>query len=145
MEALQPIPGPAQRDRAIAGVATLLLLVGMPIGWLSGGASTGDVIGFIVAIAINLALMAAIVFGLVPRERAAGRAERTGLIVGIAALVLVLVFWTGLPFPLGAGAVALGVFARSAGPAGGGQSRATAAIVLGALAALLSFIGLLIG
>jgi uncharacterized membrane protein len=145
MEASQSPSASPQRDRAIAGTATLLLLIGMPIGWLGSNASTGDAIGFVVATAISLVLMAAIFLRLVPRERAAGRAARTSLIMAIVAAVLLVVFWTGLPFPLAAGAVALGVFGRATAPEGGGRGKATVAIVLGGLVLLVAFVGLLTG
>jgi hypothetical protein len=136
---------PAQRDRAIAGIAALLLLIGMPIGWLSGNTSTGDAIGFVVATLISLALIAGIFLWLLPRERAAGRAARSALILAIISLVLIVVFWTGFPFGFAAGAVALGLSARGAAPQAGGQGKATVAIVLGALVMLLAFVGLLTG
>jgi hypothetical protein len=47
---------PPQRDRLVAGIAALLLLIGMPIGWLGGGTSTGDAIAFVVALLISLGL-----------------------------------------------------------------------------------------
>ena len=146
MEAFdQELQPPAQRDRAIAGIPALLLLIGMPIGWLSGNTSTGDVIAFVVATLISLALIAGIFLWLLPRERAAGRAARSALILAIISLVLIVVFWTGFPFGFAAGAVALGLSARSAAPEAGGQGKATVAIVLGALVMLLSFVGLLTG
>ena len=129
----------------IAGVAVLLLLVGMPIGWLTGKTSTGDVIAFVVALLISLALVAGVFLWLLPRERAAGREARSSLILAIVSLVLIVVFWTGIPFSLAAGAVALGLSAREAGPEAGGQGKATAAIVLGALVMLVAFVGLLTG
>ena len=146
MEASQPVSAPDQRDRVIAGTATLLLLVGMPIGWLGGDTSTGDVIAFIVAMVISLALMAFIFLRFVPRQRAAGRAARTGLIMAIVAVVLLVGFWTGLPFPIAAGAVALGLYARTeAAPEAGGEGKATVAVVLGGLVLLVAFVGLLLG
>jgi hypothetical protein len=145
MEASESASPLRQRDQAIAGIATLLLLIGMPIGWLGSDTSTGDVIGFIVFIAISLGLMAAIFLRLVPRERAAGRAARTGLIMAIVAVVLIVVFWTGLPFPVAAGAVALGLSGRAEAPHVGGRGKATAAVVLGCLVLLVAFVGLLTG
>jgi hypothetical protein len=137
---VQPAAG---RDRSIALVCAVLLVIGMPIGYLPG--STGDTIGLIGLGLFSLALMAWIVLWLIPRERAAGRAARTALILGVLALVTVLVFWTGIPFALGAGALALGLSARETGAASGGQGKATAAVVLGALAVVLSFVALLFG
>ena len=64
---------------------------------------------------------------------------------GIVAAVLLVVFWTGLPFPAGAAAVALGLFARGTPSQSGERGKATAAIVLGGLAVLLAFVALLIG
>ena len=146
MEAFeQRLQAPVQRDRVIAGIAALLLLIGMPVGWLGGETSTGDVIGFIVATLISLALLALVFLWLLPRERAAGRAARTSLILAIVSLVLIFVFWTGLCFGLAAGAVALGLSAREAPPPAEGRGKATAAVVLGALVLLLAFVGLLTG
>jgi hypothetical protein len=141
----QPLQAPGQRDGAVAGIAALLLLIGMPIGWLGGNTSTGDAIAFVVATALSLALLAGTFLWLLPRERAAGRAARTSLILSIVALVLIVVFWTGLCFGPAAGAIALGLSARAAAPQGGGQGRATIAIVLGALVMLAAFVGLLTG
>jgi hypothetical protein len=140
--AAQPAPS---RDRNIALVCAVLLLIGMPIGYLPG--STGDVIGLIGLSLFSLALMAWIVLWVVPRERAAapGRAARTALILGVLSLVTVLVFWTGIPFALGAGAIALGLSLRELAAASGERGKSTAAVVLGALAVVASFIVLLIG
>src|SRR6476659_6297705 len=102
----QQLQAPAQRDGVIAGVAALLLLIGMPIGWLTGDTSTGDRIAFVVALLISLGLLAAVFLWLLPRERAAGRAARTSLILAIVGVVLLVVFWTGFCFSLAAGAVA---------------------------------------
>src|SRR5919201_3115046 len=90
-----------RRDRNIALVAAILLLIGMPIGWLPG--STGDVIGLIVISLVVLAIMAGLILWLVPRERLASqRANRSALILGIVSILVGLVFWTGLPFAVGA-------------------------------------------
>jgi hypothetical protein len=134
------------RDRNIAAASAVLLLIGMPIGWLTDNPSTGDVIGFVVITLICLGLMAWIVLRLVPRQRAGPteRATRTALILGVLALVACAVFWTGLPFPFGAGAIALGLSLRSALPTGG-RGKATAAVALGTFAVLASFVVLLVG
>jgi hypothetical protein len=59
------------------------------------------------------------------------------------AVLTVLVFWTGLPFPLGAGAIALSLSLRESVPAENG--RATGAVVLGAIGVVASFVLLLVG
>ena len=139
----EPTSAAAPRDKAIAAVAVVTLLVSMPIGWLTDNPSNGDRIGMAVAILINLAVLGAMFSWLLPRERAAShRTARTTLIVGIVAFLLCGVFWTGLPQSVGAGAVALGLFLRSSGAADG---KATAGLVLGGIAMLASFVLLLIG
>jgi hypothetical protein len=128
-------------DKRIAAISSLLLLIGMPFAWLSDNPSTGDVVAFIVAVLINLALMALLFTRLVPRWRAAPRTARTALIVGIVAFLLCLVFWTGLSIPVGAAAIALGLAART----GDDRGPATAAVALGAFAVVASFVVLLVG
>lgn len=137
-------PSVALRDRNIALISALLLLIGMPVGWLPG--STGDVIGMTVAILIDLAVLAGLVVWLVPRERAIGgaRASRSALILGIAAVIVGVAFWTGLPFGPGAAAIALGLSQREA-PGGERRGMATGGVVLGAIAVVASFVLLLIG
>ena len=131
-----------QRDRNIALVCIALLLIGMPVGYLPG--STGDVVGLIAMVAVSLAAMAAILLWLVPRQRAVGgeRASRTALILGIVSILVGLVFWTGLPFAVGAGAIALGLSQRETGVRRG---MATGGAVLGTIAVVASFVILLIG
>jgi len=133
---------PDRRDRTIAVGAAILLLIGMPVAWLTDNPSTGDVIGMIVAILIDLALMAGVFLWLLPRERAAThRTARTVLTMGIVSILLGGVFWTGLVFGVGAGAVALGLTVRERG----GDGRGMAGIVLGAIAVVASFVLLLVG
>jgi hypothetical protein len=137
-------PGVEQRDRNIALVAALGLLIGMPIGWLPG--STSDVIGMIVITLVVLAIMAGLILWLVPRERlAAARANRSALILGVLSIIVGGVFWTGLPFAVGAAAIALGLSQRESAAEGDGRGMATAAVVLGGIAVLASFVLLIIG
>ena len=131
-----------RRDRSIAIVAAVLLLISMPVGWLPG--STSEVIGMIVIGLAVLAIMAGLVFWLVPRERLAQqRANRSALILGIVSILVCLAFWTGLPFAVGAAAIALGLSQRET--ATEGRGRATAAVVLGGIAILAAFVLLLVG
>jgi hypothetical protein len=97
-----------------------------------------------VAILIVLAVMAGLLLWLVPRERAVpARAGRTALILGVLSILVGLVFWTGLPFAVGAAAIALGLSQREAVPEGNGM--ATAGVVLGGFAVLAAFVLLLVG
>lgn len=135
-----------ERDRTIAIVCSLMLLIGMPVGYLGGDTSSGDVIGLFVMTAVSLVLMALIFLRLLPRERSAPpeRASRTALILGLVALVGIAVFWTGLPFPLGAGAIALGLSLPVSGPSER-SGRATVAVALGGVAVAAAFVLLLFG
>jgi hypothetical protein len=138
-------PPTVQRDRNIALVSALLLLIGIPVAWLPG--STSDVIVMFVFMAIVLAIMAGLVLWLVPRERAqdAARANRSGLILGVLSILAGGVFWTGLPFALAPAAIALGLSQREVTPEGQGRGMPTAAVVLGGFALLASFVLLLFG
>jgi hypothetical protein len=133
------------RDRTIAGVAAVLLVVGMAVGWLTDDPSTGDVVAFIVILLIELVAIAMLVTRFVPNWRAAGaeRAATVGLIFGVLALITCAVFWTGLPFPFGVAAILLGLWAREASASARGK--ATAALGLGGFAVLASFVVLLVG
>ena len=135
-------PAPERRDRNIALVCALLLLIGMPIGWLPG--STSDVVGLTVIGLAVLGIMAGLILWLVPRERRAERrANRSALILGIVSIIVGAVFWTGLPFAVGAAAIALGLSQRESTAEGRGM--ATAGVVLGGIAVLAAFVVLLIG
>jgi hypothetical protein len=138
---------PERRDRTVAAACGLLDLIGMPVAYFSGDTSTGEVIGFFVLTALSLGLIAWLVLWLAPRERATGpeRATRTALILGVMALLAITLFWTGLPFALGAGAIALGLPLRERTARSGGRGKVTAALWLGAFAVILSFVALLVG
>jgi hypothetical protein len=138
-------PAAERRDRGIAAVGALFILVGMPVGWLSGGNnSTGDVVGCIVVVLVDLAILAWLMTWLLPRERAAAsaRTERTALILGILALITCVVFWTAVPIALGAAALALGLSLRESAAS---RTKGTAAAALGGFAMVAAFVVLLIG
>jgi hypothetical protein len=134
------------RDRTVGVVCGLMLAIGMAVGYFSDGASTGEVIGFIVLTSLWLIAIALLVTRFVPswRARPPERATRIALILGVLALITTIVFWTGLPFPLGAGAIMLGLTLRESAPANA-RGKATVALGLGGLAVLASFVVLLIG
>jgi hypothetical protein len=139
------VPTDRAGDRTVAIACAILLLIGMPIGYLPG--SSGDVVALIVVSLISLAVMPAIVVWFLPRERARGaeRATRTALILGALAVISGVVFWLALPFAFGAAAIALGLSLRDPPAPAEVRGRATAAAVLGAFAVVASFVLLLIG
>jgi uncharacterized membrane protein len=67
---------------------------------------------FLVSAVLCVAVAAAIFLYLIPRLRREGgqdnRMAQASFVVGLAALASIIVFWTGLPFVLGAGAVVMG-------------------------------------
>ena len=76
-----------------------------------------------------IAVATAVVFGLIV-PRSAGRSAGVGLALAAAGLLLLVpVFWSGLPAVLGAGGVVLGVASRRTRRSGA----ATAAVAIGAL------------
>jgi hypothetical protein len=82
-------------------------------------------------------LLAVVLFGwVIPRT---DHPARTGLVVGLLALLSLPAFWSGVPYVLGPAAIALGMLGRSAG-----RAQATAAIALGALATIAGFVALVL-
>jgi hypothetical protein len=148
----EPAPAPTHaraadpRDRIVGVVCGLLLVIGMPIAYFSGDTSTGEVIACFVFIALWLIAIALLVTRFVPSWRAGPpeRATRVALILGVLALITCIVFWTGLPIPLGAGAIMLGLTLRESEPANA-RTKATIALGLGGFAVLATFVTLLIG
>jgi hypothetical protein len=71
-----------------------------------------QVITFLVLVVLCAAVAAGIYLFLIPwAERATGpsnRLSQTGFVVGLVALAFVIIFWTALPFVLGAGGFVLG-------------------------------------
>jgi hypothetical protein len=105
-----------------------------------GGGLTADPPGFAIFTAVAL-VGAAVVFGVaVPRLRAGSpeRAAKGAFVCSLlAVMALVFALWLGLPFVLGGGAVAVGLFALD----GERRRLATAAIAIGALVVLLGTAG----
>jgi peptidoglycan/LPS O-acetylase OafA/YrhL len=130
----------------VGAVTAVLMVVGMAIAYFSGDTSTGEIVAFFVLTGLWLIAIALLVTRFVPSWRAGApeRATRTALILGVLALVACVVFWTGLPFPLGAGAIMLGLTLRESAPAKA-RTKATIALGLGVVAVLASFVVLLIG
>jgi hypothetical protein len=68
---------------------------------------------FVIAMVITLAVTVLLWrFLVVPAVEGRRPAARDGLIVGVVAVILVFVFWSGLPWALGPAAIALGTLGR---------------------------------
>lgn len=92
---------------------------------------------FVISAAISLAVAAALFGWYIPR---AGRPAGGGLVTGLLALASVAVFWSGLPFVLGAAGAVLGWTGRARDE----KPVATAALLIGVLAFVLGVVAVVI-
>jgi hypothetical protein len=94
-------------------------------------------------VVVVLLVIAAITFLLfVPRAARSNRPAVPGLVCSVLGVLLLPVFWSGLPIVLGAAGALLGQSERTARTAGRGL--ALAAIVVGVAAVVLNILGLLV-
>jgi hypothetical protein len=130
-------------------VATIaLILVALALANFVAGGKGGGVLPYLVTSALAIVVAAIFFLRVIPdalRPEPGNRPARIGLILGIVALVLVVVFWSGLPFALGVPALVLGVAGRERAPDEGRTGEATAALVLGGLAIVAAFAACLVG
>lgn len=138
---------PASRTPLLAalgiGASAVLTSVGTFIGVNDTGDATRDDVStwlFCVGIAVAAALIA---FGLVVRTAARGNAGRRALLVGIASVLSVAVFWAGIPTVLAAAALACALVERDVRGSFGSLSKAGIALAGLATAAAvnLAFFG----
>jgi hypothetical protein len=131
------------RETAIGIGVTGLAIVAMAFDHLDllGGDFPADPAAFLISSALCIAL-AAVAFGFViPRVKAgpdpAERAAKQGIVWSILSVVPgVLLVWLGVTFVLAGAGIALGLLGRS----GERRRLATTAIVVGAVALLLSIL-----
>ncbi|MBA2452898.1 MAG: hypothetical protein H0V47_06980 [Chloroflexia bacterium] len=132
------------REAKIGAAGITLALIVVVLGAITGSGEQGtSEILFTAGIAL---VAGAIVFGLVvpwakstTETRAAGRPERTGLVMSILGFLTIVAFWSGLPIILGAGGAALGQVGRERSVSAGRGRLSMAAIVVGGIAAFLGF------
>ena len=115
-----------QNEWLAAGLALVITTVALAFANFSGG-DNGGVGPYVVCVGV-CAILAAVLFGRVLPN--AEDPARAGWILAAFALVTCLVFWTGLPFVLGMGAIYCGARAGRNAP-----------IALGGLAIVLAFVG----
>ena len=159
MESTKPMPMPMPKGSdnalrtavAVAAVALVVMLVGTYVRTPLNG-DTWDVsadrhgLGVLPLLVAFAALGSAVVFGVVVRRAAARPVERTGpraLLLAVLGAATIVVFWTGLPVVLAAGAA---VLARSSHARTGRWSppAVTAAVLAGVtllMAGRLAFVG----
>ncbi len=84
-------------------------------------------------------LLAIVLFGwVIPRT---DRPARTGLIVGVLAILSLAAFWSGLPYVLGPAAIVLGVLGRARVEQ---RAQGTIAVVLGVLATIAGLVAIVL-
>jgi cation transport ATPase len=120
------------QDERLAAVLALLITIGaLAFANFGGSGDNGGLVPFAVCAGV-CAILAAVLFGRV--LPGAADPARAAWILAALALATCVVFWSGLPFVLGMGAV------YSGGRAGG-----SAPVALGALAMVLAFAACVIG
>ncbi len=122
---------PIQDERLAAGLALLLTAVALVFANFVSDGPNGGAGPYAASVAV-CAIVAAVLFGRV--LPGAADPARAAWILASLALVTCAVFWSGLPFVLGVGAV------YAAGRAG-----RTAPAAIGALAVVLAFVTCVIG
>lgn len=120
-----------QDERLAAGLALVIAAGALVFANFAGNGENGGVGPYAVCLAV-CAILAAVLFGRVLPS--AADPARAAWILAALALVTCAVFWSGLPFVLGMGAV------YSAGRAG-----RTAPAAAGALAIVLAFVACVVG
>lgn len=130
------------RETLLVGIASTIVAVLVAILSVVLPPVQPDQVRALPIIIVVLLVIAAITFLLfVPRASRFNRPEVPGLVCSILGLLLLLVFWSGLPIVLGAAGALLGQSGRTAGTAG--RSLSLAAIVVGVGAVVLNILGLL--
>jgi hypothetical protein len=120
-----------QDERLAGGLALLITGIALAFANFSGSGDNGGVGAYVLCVGVS-AVLTAVLFGRVLPN--AADPSRAGWILAGLALATCVVFWSGLPFVLGMGAVY-----------SGGRAGRNAILALGTLAILLAFIGCVIG
>ena len=118
-------------ERLAAGLALLLTAAALAFANFQGGEDAGGVGPYAICVAV-CAVVAAVLFGRTLPDTA--DPARAGWILGGLALLTCAVFWSGLPFVLGMGAIYSAGRAERSGPA-----------VVGALAIVAAFVACVAG
>lgn len=130
---------------ATLGAAASVIAGAVGTFWDVTGNETADRDGLaeFLPVLVTAAIGTAIVFGLVVRTAAAGNAGRRALVTAVVGLLTIVVFWTGLPLVLAAGAIACAMVERDALGTTSGRAKAVYGItgLTAALAVLAAIAG----
>jgi hypothetical protein len=120
-----------QDERLAAGLTLVISAIALAFANFAGNGENGGPLEYAVGLGV-IALITAFMFGsALPK---ADNPVRAAWILAALAAVTCLVFWSGLPFVFGVGAIYLGSRADRAGP-----------VALGALAVAAAAVGCVIG
>ncbi|MEA2423918.1 MAG: hypothetical protein QOH13_328 [Thermoleophilaceae bacterium] len=135
--------------KTLAIATAVLLTVATAFGyWLNVGRDTKNYTGWIVVSIVGSIIAAALLLRFVPATEAEtdrNAPARRGLVLGAAALVTLIVFWTGLPIILGVPALVLSAEGRARSSTHDHGAEATAGAVLGGFAAVAAVVLLVTG
>jgi hypothetical protein len=133
----------------LAAVTAAVLVIALAFGyWLNVGEDDKEVVAWVIVSLIGTAIVFGMFLRFVPAtesETDGNAPARRSLVLGLAAVVTMVVFWTGLPIILGAPAVVLGAEGRARSGVHGQAAEATAGIVLGAFAVIANVVALVAG
>jgi cation transport ATPase len=120
-----------QDERLAGALALLIAATALAFANFGGSGDNGGAGAYAVCVGV-CAVLVAVLFGRVLPQ--AADPARAAWILAALALAACVVFWSGLPFVLGMGAVY-----------SGGRAGRTAPVALGALAIVLAIVGCVIG
>jgi hypothetical protein len=144
MDALRRVP-----RTTLAAATAALLVVSLAFGyWLNVGDDDKEVVAWVIVSLVGCAVIAALFLRFVPATESEfdGNAPaRRGLVLGAAAVIALVVFWTGLPIILGVPAIVLAAEGRARAASYGQGPEAIAGAVLGGFAALVAVVLLVSG
>jgi hypothetical protein len=129
------------RTQLMVITAAIILIAELFANEIVGG--DADVGGWIGLSAFGIAGMLLLVLVLVPRVPAASRRSWT-LGLGVAAIITCAVFWSALPFAIGAATLAAAAPGEEH-PGESGEASASAGVILAALAYVVALILCIVG
>jgi len=119
-----------QNITGIGVAAAALSAIALAAANFVGTGDNGGGAEYAVTLGGSLLLTLALFGWVIPRT---DRPARTGLIVGLLAMLSLAAFWSGLPYVLGPAAIVLGLLGRTTSKSG---AQGTIAVVLGVVATI---------
>ena len=135
---------------------TLTVLTGIYIAialsfgyWLTTDDSDKEYLAWVIVTVVGTIIAGLLLMRFVPATESDpdtdNKPAKRGLVLGIASVVTLVGFWTGLPIVLGVPALVLGSEGRARAATQGHGSEATAAVVLSAAALVLCLVASIVG